>query len=1085
MQTTGGNLAPVTVRLMGRFAVLRDGREVDESAYQGRKVRALLRVLATRQGQFVPNDLLIAALWPQQPPASPAANLQVLVNRARRAVGRPELIHTGPHGYALAGPPECTVDTEVFLSAVERAAGLDGRAALAAYREALGPAAEPLPEDLYADWSQPYRTRVLQARQIAWERAAALAAESGAPALAVEYATAAATAEPLRETAALALVRALAAAGDRAAALACFDRYRRGLADELGLDPSPDAEELHRGLLRSGPDDGRGEPHRGLLRSGPDDGRAELHRGLPRSGPDDGRDVSGSRGLAEANERPGPTEFGMLPFVGRDTVLRQVAAGLAEGVVRIAGRSGTGKSRLLAEVAAGVPALGAAASWADRDEPWSFARTLLRRLLAADEPALGALPGRLRAALAELLPELDPPPAGFDPETRNALILEAARRLLGRPDRMLLVDDLQWADPSSVQLLGSVAGGADRPRLVVAYRPDELPTGVAELVRRLPGPPVIQLAGLLESALADLVADGDLVAAIAAETDRTPMAVAEVLRLLHTEGLLTATNTDRRWRAASPTASGRARQAGRVGQRRAIGDRAAAHTGRAATVLRLLALLGREVSAQTLAAAAELPPPELLGLLEELAAADLVRLGEHGWRTAHDMVAEVVVDGLTDGTRARLHARLATVLDQAQGDAPEQARHWLGAGDASRAAEVYARAAANALDQVADAEAGQLADAGLATGGADGPVRARLLVARAQAHRRRGDISAARDDLRAALADYPGGPDRADVLAQLAALDSGADDMRRAAEVAELALIEAAGDDRARASVLEVASVIDMNLDRPERSAARSAEALAIYTRTGDSRGAARILDSRAMAAFLHGSIEEGVAELDRAAHLFESSGDLMRTVTPRSTCGHGRVLLGAAAAGLADTERALDVARTLGHPDGQAYALWHRSEALSALGRHADALADGRAALVIAQRLHHRGWTATAWRAIGLAHQGDGDLPAALDAFQQSLALSANLDLFGCWAAARAALTCIGLNRLAEAEELVARALATGPALGRHEARWAAAALSVARQDPAAPELLATAVATATAAGARLYLPYLAELTRRRQTTD
>jgi DNA-binding SARP family transcriptional activator len=1043
LQTTGGNLAdpaPVEVRLMGRFAVVRDGREVDESAYQGRKVRALLRVLATRQGQFVPNDLLIEALWPEQPPASPAANLQVLVNRARRAVGRPELIHTGPQGYALAGPPDCSVDTEVFLAAVERAGRLDGTVALAAYREALGPAAEPLPEDMYAEWSQPYRARVLQARQIAWERAAALAAGLGAQALAVEYATAAATAEPLRETAALALVRALAAAGDRVAALACFDRYRRGLADELGLDPSPDAAELQRLLLRSDAD----EP--------------------PRSGPDEPR-----------------AGFGTLPFVGRDAVLRQVVAGLPDGSVRIAGRSGTGKSRLLEEVAATVPAVGVAASWADRDEPWSLARTLLRKLLAADGTALGSLPSRLRAALAELLPELDPPPAGFDPATRNALILEAARRLLtGRPDRALFVDDLQWADPSSVQLLGSVAGGADRPRLVVAYRPDELPAGTAELVRRLPGPPVITLGGLLESALAALVDDRDLVAAIAAETDRTPMAVAEVLRLLHTEGLLETTGD--RWRAASPDAAGRARQAGRTGQRRAIGDRAAAHAGRPATVLGLLALLGREVSAQTLAAAAELSPPELLAILEELAAANLVRLGEHGWRTAHDMVAEVVVDGLADGTRARLHARLATVLDGTQGDAPEQARHWLGAGDAGRAAEAYARAAANALDQVADAEARQLADAGLATGGADGPVRARLLAARAQASRRLGDIAAARDDLRAALAGYPGGPARAGVLAQLAALDSGADDMRRAAEVAELALIEAGGDDQARASVLEVASVIDMNLDQPERSAARAAEALAIYTRTGDSRGAARILDARAMAAFLHGSIAEGVAELDRAAHLFESSGDLMRTVTPRSTCGHGRVLLDRAAEGLADTERALDVARTLGHPDGQTYALWHRSEALSALGRHDDALADGRAALAIAQRLHHRGWTATAWRAIGIAYQNGGDLPAALDAYQNSLDLSANLDLFGCWAAARAALVHIELNRLAEAGPLVDRALATGPALGRHEARWAAAALSVARRDPAAPALLAAAAEAASSAGARLYLPYLAELSRRRE---
>jgi len=1038
LRTTGGNLAdsPVRVRLMGRFAVVRDGREVDESAYQGRKVRTLLRVLATRQGQFVPNDLLIAALWPQRPPASPAGNLQVLVNRARRAVGRPELIHTGPQGYALAGPPDCSVDTEVFLSAVDRAGRLDGRAALAAYREALGPAAEPLPEDMYADWSQPYRTRVLQARQIAWERAAELAAELGAPAAAVEYATAAATAEPLRETAALALVRALAVAGDRVAALACFDRYRRGLADELGLDPSPAAVELHRRLLRAGP--------------------------------------AGDRGPG----RPAPG-FGVLPFVGRAGVVRQVVAGLPDGTVRIAGRSGTGKSRLLEEVAAAVPAVGVAASWAERDEPWSLARALLRKVVAVDEAALAALPGRLRAALAELLPELDPPPTGFDPETRNALILEAARRLLaGRPDRALLVDDLQWADPSSVRLLGSVAGGAGRPGLVVAYRPDELPAGAAELVRRLPGPPVIELGGLVESALADLVDDADLVAAIAGETDRTPMAVAEVLRLLHTEGLLDAAGPGR-WRAASPAAAARAGQAGRTGQRRAIGNRVAAHPGRPATVLGLLALLGREVSARTLADAAELSSAELLGLLEELAAANLVRLGEHGWRTAHDMVAEVVVDGLSDGTRARLHARLATVLDAAQGDAPEQARHWLGAGDVTRAAEAYARAAANALDQVADAEAAQLAGAGLATGGADGPVRARLLVARAQALRRRGDIAAARDDLRAALAGHPGGPARAGVLAQLAALDSGADDMRHAAELAELALIEAGADERARAAVLEVAAVIDMNLDQPARSADRAAEALRIYTGTGDSRGAARILDARAMAAFLHGSIEDGVAELDRAAHLFESSGDLMRTVTPRSTCGHGRVLLGRAAPGLADTERALDVARTLGHPDGETYALWHRSEALSALGRHDDALADGRAALAVAQRLHHRGWTATAWRAIGIAYQNEGDLPAALDAFQRSLDLSANLDLFGCWAAARAALACVGLNRLAEAGPLVARALATGPALGRHEARWAAAALSVARRDPAAPGLLAAAAEAAASSGAGLYLPYLAELTR------
>jgi tetratricopeptide (TPR) repeat protein len=186
------------------------------------------------------------------------------------------------------------------------------------------------------------------------------------------------------------------------------------------------------------------------------------------------------------------------------------------------------------------------------------------------------------------------------------------------------------------------------------------------------------------------------------------------------------------------------------------------------------------------------------------------------------------------------------------------------------------------------------------------------------------------------------------------------------------------------------------------------------------------------------------------------------------------------AADGIADTERALDAARTLGHPEGETYALWHRAEALAALGRPAEALADGREALAIAQRLHHRGWTATAWRAIGIAHQSTGDLPAALEAFRESLSLSANLDLFGCWAAARAALVCVGLGRLDEAAELVSQARAGGPALGQHEARWAAAELAVALGEGNALATVREATRAAEAAQARIYLPRLTALATR-----
>jgi DNA-binding SARP family transcriptional activator len=59
-----GDPARVEVRLMGRFAVVCDGREVDEPTFGGRKVRTMLRVLASRQGRFVPNEVLAEALWP-------------------------------------------------------------------------------------------------------------------------------------------------------------------------------------------------------------------------------------------------------------------------------------------------------------------------------------------------------------------------------------------------------------------------------------------------------------------------------------------------------------------------------------------------------------------------------------------------------------------------------------------------------------------------------------------------------------------------------------------------------------------------------------------------------------------------------------------------------------------------------------------------------------------------------------------------------------------------------------------------------------------------------------------------------------
>ncbi|MCX6462867.1 MAG: hypothetical protein NTW05_04645, partial [Pseudonocardiales bacterium] len=235
-------------------------------------------------------------------------------------------------------------------------------------------------------------------------------------------------------------------------------------------------------------------------------------------------------------------------------------------------------------------------------------------------------------------------------------------------------------------------------------------------------------------------------------------------------------------------------------------------------------------------------------------------------------------------------------------------------------------------------------------------LRAGLLAARAEAAATHGAPAAAVADLQEALALTPPGPERAHRLSRLAMLTFGARDPLRAAELAELAVVEAGADAAARAVALETAAILDMNLHRPDRARDRADAALALFRAAGDGGGVARILDGRAMATFLDGRIAEGTEVLGRVAQLFGDSGELLRTVTPRSTRGHGLVFLGRPADGLAETDAALRLARDLDAPEAQAYALWHRSEALSGLDRTDEAEAAAREALSIARDVGHRG---------------------------------------------------------------------------------------------------------------------------------
>jgi len=677
------------------------------------------------------------------------------------------------------------------------------------------------------------------------------------------------------------------------------------------------------------------------------------------------------------------------------------------------------------------------------------------------------LPARSVAALAELVPELAGPAAEsqVDAETSRALILEGSVRWLGTIDgAVLVVDDLQWADASSLELLALLAARADNLAMVLAFRAGEVPPRFLRDLRTGHRPDEIRLAALDAAAIGRLCGDPALARLVVEETDRTPFAVVEVLRAI--EGNATRD-------ALRP-----ARQVARAGRRRSILHRAERPTEAARDLLGLLAVLGRPASAELLADATGTSIDVVTARLHELAGGELVSHSERGFATFHDLVAETVRDAMDPVDRARLHNLLARALASEAAAPGERAKHLAGAGDRPAAALAYAEGARQRLHHFADQEAERLAEAGLALDPADA-VRANLLEVRATTRARSGQPARAREDLRGALKLASTAPVRARLLTGLANVSSGSDDLLRAANLIELALTEAGDDPATRAGALATGAIIDMNLERRARAQRRFDEALGLFEQVGDARGVADILDARAMSIFLDGEIAAAVDALEQVAQVFVDSGNLLRVVTPRATRGHALVMAGASDRGLADAEEAVELANALGYREGEASAYWIRSEALTAQGRVDEAIVSAEKALSIAGSVGHRGWTATALRGLGIAREAAGDLAAAEDAFRQSADTSAHLPLFACWAHARLALALVAAGRLDEAADHVDIALVTGPPVGRYEARLAGCALAVARGDRDAGALVDDAIERAAGGGHQASLTLLRDLSR------
>lgn len=235
---------------MVRFGVLgplevwaNDGRPVPVGEP---KVRALLADLLAHGGGPVRAERLIDDVWGERPSRNPMGTLQARVSQLRRALGDPGLVVHGPTGYRLADhwSDAARFDELLALRSAdprERAARLDE--ALALWR---GPAYADFAD---APFARAERARLEEARLSALEEQAELRLALGRDA---DLATLVAR-HPLRERLHGLHMKALYRGGRQGEALAVYASLRERLAEELGVDPSPELAALHEAVLRQDP----------------------------------------------------------------------------------------------------------------------------------------------------------------------------------------------------------------------------------------------------------------------------------------------------------------------------------------------------------------------------------------------------------------------------------------------------------------------------------------------------------------------------------------------------------------------------------------------------------------------------------------------------------------------------------------------------------------------------------------------------------------------------------------------------------------------------------------------------------------
>lgn len=625
---------PLWCRVMGEFA-LYPHRDAETPVITAGKPLALLAYLALSPDQKVDRDRLGELLWPTASPQERRHSLRQSRYRLRSATGGSPIVI--PCGDTLALAPIVQFDC------LEGEAARDSEMVYRLLRGGFLPGFSIPESHEFEEWADTQRARFGSRWASAALEVAASALESGDPDRALTIAEENAAARPFDDEPVRMVMRSLVSTGRIATALSRYAAYEDLLATQ---EYRPDsmlteyAEELS-ALARQR----SAEPRREM----PFVGRA--------------------------------SEWATLERLWTD------AARGRGGVALIEGGAGLGKSRLLREIqtrARAAEGLVLAAKCYEPEITVPFAAVTDALTPAVARPATAALAPSWLAELAKLLPEIreldvEVPtaiPGRASPAAKRRLhhaVLRLLSAISADAPVLLAIDDVQWADPASLEVLHFLARKADRGNvlILVTYRPAELTPEARRLTRSLTSGRLAELLALeplRKEDVADLLRRAgafDSPAAADAVTGQlqrvsggNPLFLEELLDALERERILFVQNGRWVWGGAQNE-----RQLPRtIGK--LLADRIEVLDTGTRACLELAAVVADNLSSDTLAEALALSGPRTDVALLILEDNRLIRRLETGdFAIAHDELRRMVYQMIPDDRRRTLHESVARVLE--------------------------------------------------------------------------------------------------------------------------------------------------------------------------------------------------------------------------------------------------------------------------------------------------------------------------------------------------------------------------------------------------------------------------------------